>query len=264
MTIRPFSKLTKFIGFASLAIVASIATIGVGAADTTNVSLDITGGQLTVYAGDDNGTTNPASPNAANHDICTPANITGSTVVDTTVSGGSASSVTCSTNENSLLLTGLTVASSRQSATARLDDVVFEDLRGLATSSYTITATVSDFTAGVGKDITLGQNPDTVTSDADADAPTLTDANKLFAAVNASGGTLTVLRDATAITEGVTNYTKGSNTTVVSSATPVTLLSTTAAVRPGRVALDGTTVKLRVPALVQAGSYTGTITQTIV
>ncbi len=255
MTLKNNSKLTKVIGLLSLATIATVSTIGVSAADTTNVSLEVTGGQLTIYAGDA----------TDNNDICTPTNITNGDTVDTSTSGGAAASVVCSSADNSLSLTGLTVASSRQSATANVEDVVFEDLRGLATANYTITATVSDFVVpSTSKAITLGTNADAVTSDTDADAPTLGDANKIFAALNASGGTLSVLRDATTIAEGVTNYQKGSNTTVVNTTSPVTLLSTTAAVRPGRVDLDGTTFKLRVPALVQAGSYTGTITQTIV
>ena len=254
MTIRPISKLTKFLGFASLVAITGVASIGVFAADDTNVSLTVTGGQLTIYAGD---ATN-------NNDICTPANNTAGTVVDTTTSGGAATSVTCDPSESAIALTGLTVASTRQNATATISDILFEDLRGLAAPDYTVTATVSDFSAGVGKTIALGSNPDAVTSDTDADAPTLTNANKLFAAVNPSVGTITILRDATTIANGITNYSKGSNTTVVSTATAVTLESTTGGVRPGRVDLDGTTFKLRVPALVQAGSYTGTITQTIV
>ena len=255
MTLKPISKLTKAIALVSLVAIATAGTIGVSAQDTTNVSLTVTGGQLTIYAGDA----------ADNNDICTPTNITNGDTVDTTISGGTAASVICSTAENSITLTGLTVASSRQNATATVNDILFEDLRGLATSGYTITATVSNFVVpATSKAITLGTNVDAVTSDTDPDAPTAGDANKLFAALNASGGTITVIRDATTIAEGITNYQKGANTTVVATTTPVTLLSTTAPVRPGRVDLDGTTFKLRVPALVQAGAYTGTITQTIV
>jgi hypothetical protein len=255
MTIRPISKFTKVLGLVSLVAISGVASIGVFAADNTNVSLEVTGGQLTIYAGD---ATN-------NNDICTPANNTAGTVVDTTTSGGSATSVTCAPSESAISLSGLTVASSRQNATATIYDVLFEDLRGLAAPDYTVTATVSDFSAGAGKTIALGSNPDAVTSDTDSDAPTvLADTNKLFAAVNPSVGTITILRDATTIANGTTNYSKGSNTTVVSTSSAVTLESTTGGVRPGRVDLDGTTFKLRVPALVQAGSYTGTITQTII
>ena len=255
MTLKSISKFTKVISILSLTAVATAGTIGVSAQDTTNVSLEVSGGQLTIYAGDA----------IDNNDICTPTNITAGDTVDTTTSGDAAASVICSAAANSLSLTGLTVASSRQSATATIEDVVFEDLRGLATANYSVTATVSDFVVpATAKAITLGSNLDAVTSDTDPDAPTGAGANQIFAALNASGGTRSVLRDATSIAEGIANYQLGANTTVVDTTSPVTLLSTTAAVRPGRVDLDGTTFKLRVPALVQSGSYTGTITQTIV
>jgi hypothetical protein len=254
MTTR-LSKITKVIGLVSLLAVSTTASIGALAADTTNVSLTVTGGQLTIYAGD----------SVKDNDICTPTNITNGDTVDTTISGGAAASVVCSTAENSITLTGLTVASSRQNATATIDDILFEDLRGLATTDYTITATASNFTVpSTSKAITLGTNPDAVSSDTDADAPTGAGANKLFVALNPSVGSVTVLRDATTIAEGVAKYTKGSNTSVIDTTTPVTLLSTSGGVRPGRVNLNGTTYKLRVPALVQAGAYVGTITQTIV
>ncbi|GAB4144904.1 MAG: hypothetical protein OHK0017_03910 [Patescibacteria group bacterium] len=250
------SKLSKVIGLASVTAVALFSSVGALAADDTNVSLSISAGVLTIYAGD----------SVDNNDICTPTNITNGATVDTTVAGGSAASVVCSTAENSITLTGLSVASSRQSTTANIDDIVFEDLRGLATADYTITATVSNFSAGAGKAIDLGTNPDGAASDVDADAPDSqgADANKLFANLNCSGGTVSILRDGTAVSDGIGNYQKGSSTTVVATSTPVTVLSTTAAVRPPRAEIDGCSFKLRVPSYVQAGNYTGTITQTIV
>ncbi|GAB4146419.1 MAG: hypothetical protein OHK0017_06890 [Patescibacteria group bacterium] len=227
-------------------------TAGVGSANTS-VELCILSGILTNYAGDSNN----------NNDICTPSNISSSTVVDTTKAGQNASSVTCSSAENSVALTGLSVSSVRQSATATVDDIVFEDLRGLASANYTLTATISDFTSG-SKSIQLGSNPDNANSDADQDAPTGADTNKLFATMNCSAGNVEIIRNANTMQGGISNYVKGSSATVVSTSQPVTLLYTSNDVLPGRVSLDGCAFKVRVPAFVQAGSYSGTIVQTIV
>ncbi|GAB4149163.1 MAG: hypothetical protein OHK0017_12710 [Patescibacteria group bacterium] len=221
--------------------------------DTTSVCLDITAGVMTLYAGDSN----------TNNDICTPANIEAGEIVDTTVFNGQNASVACSTAENSIALTSVVVGSQRQNSTAFINDIVFDDLRGLASTNYTVTATVSNFSDG-SKSINLGSNPDSSSSDTDIDAPQNSNNGKVFAVLNPSNGEINILRNEAAINEGVANYQRGSSTTVISTTTPVTLLSTTEAVTPARINLSGVIFKLRIPAFAQAGNYKGVITQTVI
>jgi hypothetical protein len=223
----------------------------------TVVDLCVDGGTLTLYAGDSN----------KNNDICTTVDITAGNVVDTTISGQSATSVTCSTAENSIALTGVTVASKRQFATATIDDIIFEDLRGLVTSNYSVTATVSNFVDpnDNNKRIDLGSNPDSIDNENDPDKPqTQNDENKIFAVLDPSGGSVTPLRSAATIAEGTTNYVRGSKVTLIDNVTQVTLLSTSAPVKPGRIALDGVLFKLRIPSLISAGNFQGTIVETVI
>ncbi|NJL96207.1 hypothetical protein HC864_03720, partial [Candidatus Gracilibacteria bacterium] len=51
---------------------------------------------------------------------------------------------------------------------------------------------------------------------------------------------------------------------VTNTTTQYTLFNTSAAVEPGRFDIDGSTFGLRVPAFVEAGTYTGTIVQTVI
>jgi hypothetical protein len=219
---------------------------GFAQADTV-LSLTINAGVLTMYAGDD----------TDNDDLCTPAD-----------DASTIESVACSANERSALLSGLNVSSSRQNSTATIEDILFEDLRGLASATYTVTASMCDLTSG-DKVIALGTNPDAVTADSDNDAPTASDAGKLFATLDPSVGSIAVLRPASAVAEYTadnTIYEKGAKTTVVSTATQVTVFNTKAAtnVIPGRADIDGVTLKHRVPAFVEAGSYSCEMTFTVI
>ena len=223
----------------------------------TTVDLCVDGGTLVLYAGDSN----------KDNDICTTADIIAGNVVDTTTSGQLISSVTCNTSQNSIALTGVSTASKRQFATATINDIIFEDLRGLNSANYTVTATVSNFVDpnDVNKNITLGSNPDSDSNEIDQDRPTLTeDGNKIYAVIDPSGGTVSALRSAATIAEGTTNYIKGSRVTLIDNVTQVTLLSTSAPVKPGRIALDGVLFKLRIPSLISAGNFQGTIVETVI
>ncbi len=227
----------------TIAGLAAITTSGVfaQAADTT-VNFNVTAGSLTMYAGDAIG----------NDDICTPSD--DATTVEL---------VPCSVAERSVTLSALSVASTRQVTNTTINDILFEDLRGQATSGYSVAATVSDLTASGGKTITLGANPDGALTDADTDAPTLTDNGKLFATLNPSVGSIAVLGPTSAVTGGITNYSAGAKTSVISTTTAVTVFQTTAPVQAARSNIDGVTFKYRVPAFVQTGAYSGTITYTI-
>jgi hypothetical protein len=223
----------------------------------TTVDLCVDGSTLILYAGDSN----------KNNDICTTADITAGTVVDTTISGQSATSVTCTAAENSIALSPVTVDTKRQFTTAVIDDIIFEDLRGLATSNYTVTATISNFVDPVNtnKKIDLGSNPDTESNETDQDKPTQTDdRNKIFGVLDPSIATITPLRSAATIAFGTDNYIKGSRTTLTDNVTQVTLLSTSAPTKPGRIALDNILFKLRIPSLISAGNFKGTIVETVI
>lgn len=260
MTLKSISKI---IGLTALAAVASAGSISAYAqSDTTTASLTITGGALTLYAGD----------NTDNNDICTPTDITGAATVDTTPSGGAASSVVCSTAENTATLSALTVQSSRQSTSTTFSDVLFEDLRGLATSTYTVTMTCTSLTDDNGTPgtpgddiiIALGSNPDSSAVETGVTgAPSGPDAGKLFLYIDPSARETTILRDGAAVAEGIADYSAATAVTVLDDVTPVTLLSTAAAVKPPRADLDNIVSTFRVQASPLAGTYTTTCDQTV-
>jgi hypothetical protein len=226
----------------SILLVAGIATallpLSVSAQNTT-VNLNITAGVLTLYAGDA----------VDNNDICTVAD-----------DGNVVETIACNASERTISLTGLTTTNQRQNTSATIEDVLFEDLRGLATTTYTVSASVSDFTDGT-KTIALGSNPDGATTDADADAPVN---SSIFAVLDPSIGTVDTIAPAIAEADQ-TKFTPGSRTVITNTTTTTTILTTGVnSVLPSRTEIDGTEFKLRVPAYVAAGNYTGTITFTIV
>ena len=240
---------------AGVLVVSTAAGLGTFAQDTTDVTLTVTAGALTIFAGDD----------VDNNDICTQTNIDNADTVEVNKASEATATVTCADTEDDVTFGSIAVSSDRQTVSTTINDIVFEDLRGNATANYTITATVSDFEDGA-KAITLGANPDTEDSDADADAP---GDNTLFAVVDPSGSAMDAIRPGAAETAGVADFSVGSLTTVTKDTTDtapdvVTLVSTTSAVVAGRYDMDATTFKLRIPAFVEQGSYSGAVTLTIV
>jgi alpha-tubulin suppressor-like RCC1 family protein len=217
-----------------------------------NVVLCLSGGSLSLYAGD----------STDNNDICSSTDITNSTVVETNSTGSSSTFLTCSQSERNIQFTNLEVTSSRQSSYAVINDVVFQDLRGLNNSNYSVTANISNFTSG-NNSIVLGSNPDGVTIDTDPDAPTGNDANKLFVVVNCSVGETNIIRDTEAMASGTSNYVLGSKSVLLSTTQTANILSTTAPVPLGRIDVDNCSLKIRVPGNVTSGNYTSTLTQTI-
>lgn len=235
------------IAFGVLAGVVGFGAIAGHAQAQTTLNLQINAGVLTMYAGD----------NTDNDDICTPAD-----------DGNQVELVTCSAAERTATLSALTVSSVRQNTTTTIHDILFEDLRGLATATYTVDAQMCNLTDGT-KTITLGSNPDNLADDTDTDAPTTSgDEGKLFATLDpsAAGTTITVLRPQSAIDQyqgDNTLYSRGSKQTVISTGTQVTVFETTDSVIPARAELDGATLKHRVPAFVQAGNYSCQMTFTV-
>ena len=217
------------------------------------VDLCLNSGLLSIYAGD----------GLKDYDICSSVDILNSNQILMVDDQGSYQPVTCNSAENSIALSPLSVSSVRQNTTADIYDIIFEDLRGYSSSDYTLSATISDFSDGQ-KSIILGSNPDGETNDLDLDAPVGDDSNKLFALLDPSSASLDFLISAGDKTQEASKFQKGAKTSVVDSATPITLLSTTTPALPGRIAMEGVRLKIRVPALVKSGNYSGVITQTIV
>jgi hypothetical protein len=138
------SKPLKLIS--TLTIVAAISSFSIftqAQNDDTNASLYVQNGYQTLYAGDQN----------LNNDICTPANIAQTNIIET---------VTCNSNENSIILPDIFIKANRQNPYTVMNDVIVQDLRGYQTSNYTITAEVSNFVDpnNVSAEINLGTNPD--------------------------------------------------------------------------------------------------------
>lgn len=210
---------------------------------SSDTDLTITGGVLTTYAPDQ----------TDNDDICTPGDDS------TTVEG-----VSCDATERAISFGSLTTLSSRQNATSTADDWLLEDLRGLTSTNLTYACTVSDLSDGGSLAITLGSNgggEDSGTNTGEVDAPGgVGDEEKLFATLDPSAGTLSVLKPTT-LSASVSNYTEGSKTTVIDTTTSVTVYSATST-PSARAEIDGVALKYRVPAYVEAASYAGTLTCT--
>jgi hypothetical protein len=227
--------------------------------NTTNTSqqvdvcLDVTAGALTIYAGD----------NSNNNDVCTKTDIATTAIISVNSSNQAESMLTCSDQEDSAVFNSLSVTSTRQNTITVIDDIIFEDLRGLASSSYTLTANVSHLTSNTST-ISLGSNPDNATNDLDPNAPVGLDIGKIFVVIDPSAGAIHPLRPGTAIAEGISQYTTG---TLVSALDPnqvTTLLSTSSPVSPGRIDLDGVVLKYRIPAFPVQQTYTSVMTITVV
>jgi hypothetical protein len=253
-------KISKVIGVVAVASMAAFSTVGASAQSAdSSLLLTINPGVLTMYAGD----------GTDNNDICTATNNANEDTVEVHASGQAVATVTCAPTESELSMSALNVASVRQSTTGTMSDILFEDLRGVSASTYTITATASDYTASGGKVIPLGQNPDGVTADSVATGYSCASGTNLFTRINPSSTTpqniFTVLRDATTIAEvdTATELVEAAATCIQSTATTASVFATPTAIRPGRIDFDNMTVESRVQSYVQAGSYTSTMTFTI-
>jgi hypothetical protein len=153
--------------------------LSANAQSTTNASLQVLGGAISIYAGD----------SFLNNDICSAANIAANTIVE---------GVTCSPTENSVALPSIAIKPNRQNPYTTLNDVIVDDLRGVATSLYTVTAEFSDFVDG-SNSIDLGTNPDNASG---IDTGTVT-------AINI-GGTLQTIN----VSAGGTGYTSSPNVNI--------------------------------------------------
>jgi hypothetical protein len=130
--------------FATVGLIATTALVlPAKAQSTTNASLQVNGGVISIYAGD----------TILNNDICSAADITASTIIE---------SITCNTSENSIALPSIGIKSTRQNPYTNLNDIIVDDLRGQSTSLYTVTAEFNDFVDNVDntKRVQLGTNPD--------------------------------------------------------------------------------------------------------
>jgi hypothetical protein len=142
MIIKKISRYASM--FATAGLIATTAlSLPAQAQSTTNASLTVNGGVISIYAGD----------TFLNNDICSAADITANTVVE---------GVTCNTSENSIALPSIGIKSTRQNPYTNLNDIIVDDLRGQATSLYTVTAEYTDFVDAVTptKKVELGTNPD--------------------------------------------------------------------------------------------------------
>lgn len=242
---------------ACLTIVGSLSIVSVNAQDTTNASLVVTGGSLTMYAGDAND----------NNDLCAPADTaTRSFIQD----GGTTTSVTCGTPERSVSLSSISVLSTRQNTTTTINDVLCEDLTGSTDNTYSVSVTVGNLiNQGSGSNIVLGANPDgaKLETASDTDAPANADAGKLYATYTPGSAIKAIApesaRAGTNIADG--NFTPGAKTTVITTGGTlgtIGVYSTSSDTIARRFDSDNNTLKYRIPAFPNASNYVGGVTYT--
>ena len=244
------SSIKVLAGLASLVAVAGLSLVSVKAADTTVTTLSITAGALTMYAGDA----------INNNDLCASGD---TATYNFMQDGGTTSSVVCSAAERTVALTGISVTSSRQSTSpATINDILCEDLTGSEDNTYSVAATIGNLVnQGAGSSITLGSNPDsaTVETSLDADAPTATDAGKVFATLDPFSGVVASIAPESVRNATSPDFTSGAKSTVISTATSIGVYSSGADTAARRFDQDGGTIKYRIPAFADAASYNGSI-----
>jgi hypothetical protein len=250
MTINFKNAFKSVLGVVS--VVAISTGISASAQANSTVTLTVNAGALTMYAPDGND----------NNDFCASETDSGLTLIAD--DGSETSGYDCSTNtELGMSLSDISVQASRQLVSGSLDDVLFEDLSGNGDQPYSVTLSgITDLqNGGSGSDIVLGSNPDGASSDSATGAPSTGAA--LYAYVDQTGGTIKGITP-----EGVdnTDFSTGSTAQTITAAgdPSVDIFSTGGtSVNPGRYDLDGLEVYYRIPAYVDAGTYTSTLTFTV-
>jgi hypothetical protein len=235
---------------ACLTAVGSLSIVSVNAQDTTDANLVVTGGSLTMYAGDAND----------NNDLCAPADTSTRSFIQ---DDGTTTSVTCGTPERSVSLSSISVLSTRQNTTTTINDVLCEDLTGSTDNNYSVAATIGNLiNQGAGSDIELGVNPDgaTLETAADTDAPINADAGKLYATYT-PGSAIKSIAPESARTVADVDFTPGSKTTTVNTATSIGIYSASATAAR-RFDSDTNTLKYRIPSFPNASNYVGGVTYT--
>ena len=254
-----FKILSSIAAIGSISVLAlSSITLGANAQNTTG-NLTINAGALTLYPGDA----------TENNDLCAIGDVAAYTFVqdDGTNFG---SPLTCAASEQTVSYGTISVTATRQTVNTTINDILFEDLSGTTLNAYSVAATMGNFiNGGTGRNVVLGANPDTAADETglDADAPASADAGKLFCTLNPQAGGSNL----DGITPGAARaglneakLVKGAKTTVIANATSVNIFSTGGQqVVPGRYDADGVTSKCRIPAYVDAGSYTQQISFTV-
>jgi hypothetical protein len=254
-----FKLLSSIAAIGSVSVLAlSSITLSTNAQNTTG-NLTINAGALTLYPGD----------TIDNNDLCAIGDVAAYTFVqDDGTDFGSA--LTCSADEQTVSYGTISVSASRQTVNTTINDILFEDLSGTTQNAYSVAATMGNFiNGGSGRDVELGENPDTAGDESgiDVDAPIDGDAGKLFCTLNpqAVGSNLDgITPGAARAALNEAELVKGAKTTVIANATSVNIFSTGGQqVVPGRYDADGVTSKCRIPAYVDAGSYTQQISFTV-
>jgi hypothetical protein len=171
-------RLTQVLSVAAFTAVlgtTALSSLSASAQSTTNASLQVNGGIISIYAGD----------TLLNNDICSAADILATSIVE---------GITCNASENSIALPSIGIKPARQNPYTTLNDVIVDDLRGVSTSLYTVTAEFSNFvdSVDINKKIELGTNPD---NGSGLDAGSITSINV--------GGTLKTIN----VTAGGSGYT---------------------------------------------------------
>lgn len=243
-------------GLASVIAIAGLSLVSVKAQDTTVTTLDITPGALTMYAGDA----------TDNNDLCATGDIATYNFMQ---DGGTTSSVTCSASERRISLTGISVRSTRQNTTpATINDILCEDLTGSENNTYSVSAQIGNLVnQGSGSNVTLGSNPDGITTEADTDKPSalLTpsfatgDDLKIFATIDPFSGVVASIAPEVTRNAVSPDFTSGAKQSVIATATSVGVYSSGADTASRRFDQDGATIKYRIPAFVDAATYNGSI-----
>lgn len=250
------SSIKILAGLASVVAVAGLSLVSVKAQDTTVTTLNVGAGALTMYAGD---ATN-------NNDLCETGNVTTGNLFRQD-DGTFSAAITCSPAEQTVALTGITVRSSRQSTTpAVVNDILCEDLTGTEDNTYSVSATIGDLdNQGAGSDIVLGANPDTAdqTAETTADADATGLAGKIFATWEPADAEVANIAPETARVLNVAgespDFTSGAKTIVDLNSDIVGVYSTAADTVARRFDQDLSTLKYRIPAFVDAGTYRGSV-----
>ncbi len=248
--------LKTMLGLAAASTMAlSTIVLPANAQANTTATLDVTPGALTMYAADA----------TDNNDLCANGSTATITVRD---DAGVDSSLACTAAEQAVNFAAVSVLSTRQTTDTILYDTLFEDLTGSEANIYNVSATFGNLINGSGgSNVVLGANPDLAGDEVSgiAYAPTGADAGKLFCYIDpATNGAIKGIAPGAA-GEAVNQalFTPASASTIIDNATASAVFGNASASVAGRYDIDLVDYECRLPAFLDAATYTQVLSYTV-
>jgi hypothetical protein len=264
-----YSKtLRTVLGLAAASTMAlSTVVLPANAQANTTATLTVTPGSLTMYAADA----------TDNNDLCVSG--TNDTITVVNDAGGEVS-LGCTDAEHAVSFSAISVKATRQTTTTVLHDTLFEDLTGSELNRYTVSVAFGDLINGSGgSNIVLGANPDGAGNEdgAIAYAPSdgslfchfdPTELNPLAPSDPGYDADYKAIKGiapaAAGLEANMALFQPASASTVTEAGgTPSDVFGNATAALAGRYDIDDVRYECRLPAYLDAGTYTQVLSYTV-